>query len=171
MDILKQNRPQFNLQEWVCQAWPRRVSGRSWLANKNEFSLPSKFSAIIWRRILIEPEFSCGPSVNDPVLQATYSFYPYLDDIPGPHLADARRRAGRDDIAGQERHHMSNEAYELKDIKNHVFSRGVLLQLAVQISLDRRVKRIKPCLYGGANGREGIEALCPGVLDVLALEV
>src|SRR6185369_10867929 len=68
-----------------------------------------------------------------------------------PH-ADARRRAGRDEVAGPERHEAAAVRDELGDAEDHRARRSVLAALAVDVEPHREVLRVLD-LVGGHHPR------------------
>src|SRR6478735_595379 len=100
-----------------------------------------------------------------------------LDDVAGFQVggrgaahADTRWCAGRDDVAGQERHVAADGGHELRHVEDEVARTAVLAGLAVDAEPEAQVLRIEP-ISGHEDGAEGGEAVGALAFDELAMAV
>ncbi len=98
-----------------------------------------------------------------------------LDIVADLHRADAGRRAGEDQVAGQQGHHLREVAHHLLDREDHVGGVGLALaHLAVDAQLDVERMRIELGLDPRPGRAERVERLrmtevqqvSAGLLDV-----
>src|SRR5512132_1575216 len=77
--------------------------------------------------------------------------------------ADARRRAGADNVAGPQRQVLRDEFNELRYLEDQVAGVGLLPQLAVDAQFDVERVRVAKLIVSDkprAARREGIQPLC-----------
>ena len=91
--------------------------------------------------------------------------------IAGHERTDARRRAGRDDVARVERQKRDDELDQLRHREDQLMRVRRLPLLAVDPALDREVGRIEPDGDARTDRRERVEALGARVLHVLGLQL
>src|SRR5262249_47936128 len=80
---------------------------------------------------------------------------PHFHDVAGPHVArrlhsvgDACRRAGRDDVAGPQRHEAADIGHELPHAEDHVGGLAALARLTVDIGPHLELLRITDFVGG-----------------------
>src|SRR3954463_850055 len=94
-----------------------------------------------------------------------------LDLVTGVHGTDTLGGAGEDHVAGQQRHHAGDVGDQGRYVEDQVGGAAVLLDLAVEEGLHTQVADVQIGLDPRPEGAEGVEALGPGELPVLALQV
>ena len=94
-----------------------------------------------------------------------------LDGVFVDERADAGGGAGRDDVAGQERHHAGNPTDEKRAGIDHERGAAGLAEIAVDAGFDDDVGGIELGFDVRADGAEGVEAFGAGELDIGFLEV
>src|SRR3546814_6977687 len=93
-----------------------------------------------------------------PISTRTDTLFPYTTLFRSQKLlriapgTDARRRAGRDDVAGLERHHARYVGDELRHVEQHEARVAVLLLHPVDASFEGQVLRVSD-LVGGDDAR------------------
>src|SRR5690606_14514096 len=85
--------------------------------------------------------------------------------------ADSRGRAGQDHVAGDQRHDGADVGDQGGDVVDELAGAPGLPDLAVDRRGERQVTGVEVGLDPRAERAEGVEALGPGELDVLLLQV
>src|SRR5262245_57074447 len=93
------------------------------------------------------------------------------DTVAGHERTDPRRGAGRQDVAGLERHEAGHVLYQGRDREDELIGVRVLAAVAVHPAFDLELRRVEAHGDAGSEGRERIEALGARVLDVLLLQL
>src|SRR5690348_9926767 len=110
--------------------------------------------------------------VNYRIPQRTHAFDADFHHIAGLHRADARRRAGGDQIAGKQRHNLGNEADYNIEGKDEIAGGALLAHLSVDACLHVHARPgVNFVADDGADGTEGVEALGASPLAILVLQV
>src|SRR5262249_47232274 len=84
---------------------------------------------------------------------------------------DSRGRAGGDEISREEGHDSRDESNEKGGREDHLARGRVLPEDPVDASFDREIAGIHIGLNPGSHGRERIESLGPGELNVPLLQL
>src|SRR5205085_1225363 len=126
-------------------------------------SLPRRIT--LWRRV------RAAASGSFEAMSMSAGSRPMMRSRIAPPTTYAGRRAGEDDVAGKERHHLRDELDEEVALENHLLGVAVLPDLAVHARLNAQARRIEFRLDVRTERTKRIERFRARELDVFLLKI